>query len=153
MGLLMGVIGPVVQPVMGLTGPLFVTPVMVIVDAVAHAVARPMGLMGVIGPVQVMGLIGPVVQPVMGLTGPVVQPVMGAVGLMVQLVMGPFMVIVDVVVHGEQVMGRLMGVIGPVLVTGLIGPMVQPVMGLTGPIMVQPVMGAVMGLVMLFMDK
>ena len=43
--------GPVVHPVMGLTGPMVqpvmgqvMGPVMVIVDAVAHAVARPMGL-------------------------------------------------------------------------------------------------------------
>ena len=44
----MGFIGPEVQLVMGVVGlmvQLVMGPVMVIVDAVAHAVARPMGLM------------------------------------------------------------------------------------------------------------
>ena len=56
--LVMGVVGPMVQLVMGVIAPmvqLVMGPVMVIVDAVAHAVARPTGLLGF------MGLIGPVV--------------------------------------------------------------------------------------------
>ena len=47
--LLMGVVGPMVQLVMGVIVPmvqLVMGPVMVIVDAVAHAVARPMVLLG-----------------------------------------------------------------------------------------------------------
>ena len=93
------------------------------------------------------GLIGPVVQPVMGVTGPMVQPVMGQV-------MGPVMVFVDAVAHAVARLMGVMGVIGPVLAMGLTGPMVQPAMCLiVGPIMVQPVMGAVMGLVIVIMDK
>ena len=69
--------------------------VMVIVDAVAHAVARPMGLLGF------MGLIGPVVQPGMGFLEPMLQLVMGLIRPMDQLVtglMGPMVQLVMVIV-------------------------------------------------------